>query len=381
MIRKILALLLIIVGNYCFADEIYGDTKNNVIIRVGIKSLTSNIIYMKSNGGSTFFKYGENVDEIKENQVIKMECKGSQITYMGQKVDEILTARGSVASIGAISKDGKNFRTYRGDFKFIAKDDKILPINNVYLEEYLCGVIPGEIGITFPSEAIKAQILAARTYAFTEVQNKLKEKYDVADTTDSQMYLGFGAENRRINELVLETEGEVIVYNGKTITAYYYSSSGGETANIEDVWKSNPVPYLKSVNDSNYIEVSSKKEWNYKITVENLKTIMGENIEDIYIAEKKGERVYKLLFITENGNIILLEGNDIRKKIGYNKLLSTIFEITKDENSFLFKGKGSGHGVGMSQSGAAVMAKKGKKYDEILKFYYTGVNIINLEKM
>ena len=63
MIRKILALLLIIVGNYCFADEIYGDTKNNVIIRVGIKSLTSNIIYMKSNGGSTFFKYGENCNK------------------------------------------------------------------------------------------------------------------------------------------------------------------------------------------------------------------------------------------------------------------------------------------------------------------------------
>jgi stage II sporulation protein D len=381
MIKKLIFIFLFIIGIQLFSNEISNGIKNKTVIRVGVKTLAKPSLYLKAIGGSIFFKYGENVEEIKEREFIKIECKNNRIFYLGKIVEEILTARGKAESITAISGDGKNYRKYRGDFKFIAKDGLVFPINNIYIEDYICGVIPGEIGINFPDEAIKAQILAARTYAFTAVKNKGRDIYDVVDTTDSQVYLGYEVENKKINEFIYETEGEVITYRGNTINAYYHSTSGGETANIEDVWKSNPVPYLKSVDDSKYEISSPRAEWTYRVSAETLSKIVGINVEEITVVEKKNARVSKLSFIGEKDEIVFLEGNDIRKRIGYNKVFSTIFEVRKDGKEFLFKGKGSGHGVGMSQWGAAGFAKKGKKYIDILKFYYTDVEIINLEKM
>lgn len=382
MVKKYIILFILLYSTISFSDELYTtDNMESIIVRAGIKSLSRDCMYLKAIAGPVFFKYGETIEEIKENEFIKLESKNGKISYKGKTSDEILTAKGGINSIAAISADGKNYRSYRGDFRFVIKENKLFAINNVYIEEYLYGVIPGEIGTEFPTEAIKAQIVAARTYVYSEVRNKIKENYDVTDTTDSQMYLGYGVENKKINELVSATAGEVIVYNGKTINAYYHSTSGGETANIEDVWKCNPVPYLKSIDDSKYSSMSSREEWSCRITEKDISKIMGADIEDISIAEKRKARVYKLSFLTAAGDIIFCEGNDIRKKLGYNKIFSTIFEVIKDGDEFLFKGRGSGHGVGMSQWGAAGMAKKGKGYIDILKFYYTGVDIINLEKM
>ena len=192
------------------------------------------------------------------------------------------------------------------------------------------------------------------------------------------MYLGYQRENSKINKFVNDTAGEVACFDNVPITAYYHSTSGGKTANIEDVWGGNPIPYLKSIDDTGNGDESPRASWTYRISKSELSKIFGFKVLDIQIDEIKDERVKMISVLGKNS--IQITSNELRKRIGYNKIFSTKFELFKDGNDFIFKGSGSGHGVGLSQWGANGLALKGKNYKEILSFYYTGITIINLEK-
>lgn len=199
------------------------------------------------------------------------------------------------------------------------------------------------------------------------------------DDTSSQMYLGYDKEVSDINRLVNDTEGEVITYNDDYINALYHSSSGGMTANNEDVWPGNPIPYLRAIDDKDNWKKSPRSYWKYKISKSAMSKIMGHKVSGIKIIKTKNKRVLKLKVTGSKTSYV--DGNNLRKLLGYTNIFSTVLTVKDTGSYFIFEGKGSGHGVGMSQWGAYGLSEKGYDYKEILKYYYSGIEIKNIEKL
>lgn len=350
----------------------------NKKVNIGLKSMARQTLYFKAFNGGIYINFGNDGKIVAADEIIVVSIKGGKIFCNGNYVEKIESLKKDITAMAGISSDGKNFRTYRGEMSFIVETGLIVPINTLFLEEYLYSVVPSEIGEFFPDEAIKAQILAARSYTYSKINENLGKQYQLVDGTDSQMYLGYQRENPKINRLVNETQGEVICYDSKPIIAYYHSTSGGFTANIEEVWNGNPVPYLKMVDDTGNGDESPRSVWSFSIKKSEFSKKVGFNVNGIIIEEMKNGRVTLVKIFGDKS--MTISGNELRKIIGYNKIFSTIFDVFDFENELIFAGRGSGHGVGMAQWGACGLAKKGKNYKEIVKFYYTGVEIINLEK-
>ncbi|HHX93762.1 MAG TPA: stage II sporulation protein D [Tenericutes bacterium] len=254
-------------------------------------------------------------------------------------------------------------------------------IEVIPLEEYVVGVLAGEMPISFHVEALKAQAIAARTYALKRIEYNKKNTYDVVDTVDHQVYLDLDylkvawkdkyIENiNKLRKAVFETKDEVLVYNGKIIDALYFSTSNGYTENSENVF-SFEVPYLRSV-ESNWDRTTSPAFNSTKqITLDEFYNKLGlpysENFDFKVLSRAETNRI---LTLSVNGKVF--NARELYVKLG---LRSTDFEIEKKGNILTFFTKGYGHGVGMSQYGANGMAKEGYNYKEILLHYYYGVEI------
>lgn len=135
---------------------------------------------------------------------------------------------------------------YRGQFKIINDDGKLTIMNDISLEEYIRGVVPSEMPPSWEHEAHKAQAIAARSYAVANMGKRSKHGYDLKDTPEDQAYGGASAETPQTNDAVKETEGIVLVCQGKIVPAYYSASAGGKTKTGSQVWTSD-LPFLKSV--------------------------------------------------------------------------------------------------------------------------------------
>jgi len=251
-------------------------------------------------------------------------------------------------------------------------------IEEINLEEYVIGVVAGEMPCSFELEALKAQAVASRTYALKRI--KKNSEYDVVDTTANQVYLDddrlksswgnkYDKNIEKIKKAVNNTEGQYLSYNNQYVEALFFSTSNGYTENSENVFKIS-YPYLKSVNSKwdeaspvfNDEEVFERNEFCKKLEISNCESINITNIEK-----------------NESGRIDSITVNDktytgvkIRNLLG---LRSSDFSISVTDTTVTVDTQGYGHGVGMSQYGANGMAKEGYKYDEILEYYYTGVKI------
>ncbi|HEU5318317.1 MAG TPA: SpoIID/LytB domain-containing protein, partial [Chloroflexota bacterium] len=140
--------------------------------------------------------------------------------------------------------------TYRGEIVVAPRSDGIETVNRLSLDDYLRGVVPAEMPVSWPSEALKAQTLAARSYAVFQAQTRSSERYDVDDTTAFQVYRGANAEHPAVNQVIDATAGQVIAYSGQIVQAYFFSTCSGWTENNESVWQSGkPVPYLRGIRD------------------------------------------------------------------------------------------------------------------------------------
>ena len=262
-------------------------------------------------------------------------------------------------------------RVYREDTK---------EIDNVPIEEYIVGVLAGEMPVSFELEALKAQAVASRSYVMKQIEKNINNEYDVVDTVMNQVYLdkdylmavwntSYTENINKIKMAVLQTKGEYASYNDKVAETLFFSTSPGITENSEDVF-SNKVAYLRSV-ESTWDEISPVYTTNRTYTLEEFYKLL--NIS--YSEELKVEIISK----TSTGRIKKIKINDkeltgsyVCSKLG---LRSTFFEIIKEDNKIIIKNKGYGHGVGMSQYGAQGMAKAGYNYQDILKHYYTGIEI------
>jgi len=278
-----------------------------------------------------------------------------------------------------------NSKRYPGKINIVFRNNKILVINVLGVEKYLNSVVGSEMPHKWHIEALKAQAIASRTYALKKTNNGL---YDIDSTQTNQVYNGLESSTFKTRRAVRETRSLVITYKNKLINALFHSSSGGMTENSEAVW-SDPYPYLVTVKD--FDQKNPKIRWNKEVSKSELKEIFPiiggiQQIEVLNITETG--RIKNLKIAGTFGEKIIT-GKEFRSKLG---LKSTLFRPTISEDFYNKKdlnnqsnnqfhpyltisGMGAGHGVGMSQWGAKYMADKGYKANQILRYFYKGVNI------
>lgn len=254
-------------------------------------------------------------------------------------------------------------------------------IDSIGLEEYIVGVLAGEMPIYFELEALKAQAVAARSYALKRMEYNKNNEYDVVDSIMNQVYLdrdylkeAWGSSyTSNINKLIRavnETNGEYLDYDGGIADALFFSTSNGYTEN-SDVVFSFDVPYLKSV-DSKWDEsVSSVFHSSITISVSDfLQKMKISNSDKVVFSDIVKSDTGRVISINING--VDFKGMDVYNNLG---LKSLDFSLEQVGSNVVINTSGYGHGVGMSQYGALGMAKNGYNYRDILFHYYTGVTI------
>lgn len=253
-------------------------------------------------------------------------------------------------------------------------------IVTVPLEDYVVGVLAGEMPIEFEMEALKAQAVAARSYVLKKMSYNKEKEYDVVDTIMNQVYLDndylkktWGKDYvKKINKLktaVIETNYQYVDYNGNIADTMFFSTSVGETENSEEVF-SNKVPYLKSVS-STWDEISPVYKLNYQFKLNeflNKLDLPYSNFVKLEVIDSTSTGRVKKIKINEK----TFDGSVVVTKL---KLKSNHFTIKQDGDTINITTKGYGHGVGMSQYGAQGMALNGYSYEEILMHYYQGTSI------
>ncbi len=287
-------------------------------------------------------------------------------------------------------------KTYRGNWTVLSTDSGLTIINTLSIEDYLKGVVPHEIGHLKLDEveALKAQAVAARTYAYHHLNSRKSQGFDIYADTRDQVYNGRDGEDSLANEAILATTGLVIKYNGNLIEAYYHSTCGGKTESSE-VWGQESKPYLIAVSDSAggraFCELSKYMKWEEKFGKEELVSLLQKNamdaradktfafskIEQILITEKFSSGRAKRLVVFTDKDSFEVFGDRIRRLFAREgKLLPSIpLGISQDKDIFVVTGSGYGHGIGMCQMGAIARAKEGQTFEDILKAYYTGISI------
>lgn len=276
---------------------------------------------------------------------------------------------------GLISYAGKN---YRGSILIKPRSSDppaFHVINTLDLEEYLFSVVPSEMPSSWNLEALKAQTIAARSYALANMGKHQSEAYDLKASTEDQVYLGVQTEADSANRAVAETNGIVLKHNGKVVSAFFHSASGGSTEQAEHVWGSK-LPYLKSVPD--FDDQSPHFNWNRVVPVsvieENLKK-QGKDIGGllgIFPLERSPSQRVTFAMLAGTLQTLMISGEELRKILG---LPSTVFNLGIGPDSYLVAGRGFGHGLGMSQWGAKFLSEQGYNASQILSYYYKDVSV------
>ena len=369
---------------------------------------------------------------------VKKDSKGVTITYgdiaqtavAGFKLEELAGKNISLVKVN-------NGISYRGSFDLRLIGDKIVLVNYLDIEDYLKGVVPNEMPASWSKEALKAQAIAARSYAAHSLL--------LSTSVTSQVYKGFSSEDSRTNVAVDETAGVYVKYKGKPIQTFFFSTSGGKTANVGDVWNSNQsnFPYLVSVEDP--YETSKYSNWSFTFTPQQLLRSFGvtepATIQNMILAKTGANGEVRGVTLQTSAGEIVKTGNEseIRALFPlsdtnvYNKLYSNWFDIELERansekmlvqttdgqvsldslkgqavqtadgqvsfnedsasiqtadgivssgkignghvTSIKVTGKGWGHRIGMSQYGAKGYAEQGWTAEEILTHYFQGTTV------
>jgi stage II sporulation protein D len=270
-------------------------------------------------------------------------------------------------------------RWYRGVLELKPTDQGVTVINQLAMDHYLYGVVPSEMSASWPMESLKAQAIAARSYAAANMGKHRSRGYDVCDTDECQVYAGAASEAARSNQAVDGTSGQVLVYGKKIIPAYFHSSSGGYTENSEDVWLQK-LPYIRAVQD--FDQKSPHFSWFKNVSAQTIAAGLarqGVDVGDIVnvnpVSRSYSGRVKEVQVVGTAGSRTV-RGETFRIAAG---LASTLFNVAPvgegQPSEFTFAGRGWGHGLGLSQWGARGLAEAGYGYMQILGHYYPGAQL------
>lgn len=266
---------------------------------------------------------------------------------------------------------------YLGNIDVLRGKNSLYLINELSLEEYIKNVVSAEVGTNWDMEALKVQAVISRTYAmYQKNQNSKNMNYDITSSVLNQVYKGSSFDTR-ISYAVMDTEGEVLTYNGNLIEAFYHSTSGGKTEDPAEVFGKS-YPYLKPV-ESN-CELSPYWIWERRIPVEEIeKALSIKGISNIQIKSYTSTQRVKTVDVFNSEGILNVASKDLRKMLGWSRLPSTNFTISRDNENYVFDGKGYGHGVGLCQWSALEMSREGMTYKQILDYFYPGTKLEKYE--
>jgi len=333
---------------------------------------------------------------VKNGKIFIKDAKGADLSGDLDEVNFLPRGKGSFLKMGP--------HKYRGLIKVIPSGKNAEVVNVVYMEDYLRGVVPPEIGerTSDEVEAVKAQAVAARTYAMAHLGQYENEQYDIKSSISDQLYEGYDTEQNLVNLAIDDTKGKVLFYHDDFVNAYYHSTCGGMTDDIDNVWDRKEVPYLKAVSDSGACSWSKYYIWKEFFTESQLRGRIEQflssdrgrdfkinRIKDIVVTDRTpGGRVAELLVKTDK-DVFSFKKDRIRWVIGRTSNPDLILpsdrfnmDIDRDGTGYVsgvtFVGKGYGHGVGMCQCGAIGLARIGWTYDSILGHYYTNIELKDL---
>jgi stage II sporulation protein D len=337
-------------------------------IRVLIKK-TSDFVSVSSSGRIK-------ISKIKNHKII-YNAKGKTLKFFPDHIKEplLVEAWGSLLKV--------NGRHYRGMLELHNIVGKLQVINVVQFEDYLASVVPSEIIASWPYESLKAQAVAARTYAYYHLQKKSTTVYDLDATTNFQVYKGRDVEHEATTKAVKATAGEIMIYNNKPILAFFHSTCGGRIIDNKYVWNGEDLPYLVD-KKCPYCKDSPYYSWKERISLYTLKVHLKKKyhtvgkIRGIALHKHQG-RVMEVIIRHSQGRL-KLTGNEFRLLFPAKKIKSLFFRAIKTKNGLFLYGHGWGHGVGMCQFGAKGMARAGASYKEILHYYYKDVKLLKLRK-
>lgn len=280
---------------------------------------------------------------------------------------------------------GLEDKRFRGQIQVLATAAGLMAVNALSVEDYLYGVVPREMSWLWAPEALMAQSIASRTYALyiRDRQRLAASDYDLEATTSSQVYGGFDSEKDQTRQAVDRTRGRVLTFQGKLIIAYFHANSGGRTESALNVWGVD-IPYLRGVADA-FSTILPDTVWEHRVTLKEVTALFRPitpglgPIRGIEAgATSPSGRILSFKLVSATGHKTL-PGNLFRMTLGPTKLKSTRLDIRPQKDTIIFRGSGYGHGVGMSQWGAHRMAQAGYSVEAILKHYYTGVSIMQVD--
>lgn len=300
-------------------------------------------------------------------KVLILDDQHTTIPDMSEKLTSLGYLKGTLYANGA---------HYSGNLEVWKGDKGLYTINEIPIEEYIENVVAAEIGTSWEIEAVKAQAVISRTYAVYKIMQSENSRFNITSSVLHQAYKGNNTQVQ-ISYAVRETKGEILTYNGKPIEAFYHSTCGGKTEDPAEVF-GRSYPYLKPVESA--CPLSPYWSWERKIPVAEIeKAVNIKGLKKITINSLTStNRVRDIHIESETGKTII-KATELRKLLGWNRLPSTNFHMSKTGASMIFEGKGYGHGVGLCQWSALQMAKEGKKYREILSFFYPGTKIKTYE--
>ncbi|MCA9473084.1 MAG: SpoIID/LytB domain-containing protein [Nitrospirales bacterium] len=262
---------------------------------------------------------------------------------------------------------------------------RLLVVNHVDVEDYVAGVVTGEINTSWHPEALKAQAVAARTYVLYKKMMNQEQPYDVVSSVQDQVYEGQAQVDEKVQSAIRQTKGKVITYQQRPILAAYSSTAAGPTEDASYVWDVN-VPYLKGV-ECPFDDQSPRYRWQAAISLETLERKfrkldyeVGSIATITPFTQTPSGRIDRIRILHSRGQLIVT-GQDFRRIAGYSTILSTQFQIESLGRELVVKGKGAGHGVGLCQWGMKEMADLGYGYEAIVRYYYPETDVLPLSQV
>lgn len=373
---------IILLSTYCKAQELVNIGILNSLKLTSIKIFSQNDYSLQYESNDELLKLSKNnfyrIEVINDSMLLLDNISGKKIIAKSLRFysPDVHSTQFSI-----ISENIRKDRLYKGNLKVWVQEGYLKMVNTLELDDYVCGVIDAEVGKGRHPEFYKAQALLVRTYALSHLYKHLNEGFNLCDNVHCQVYHGVCTASN-ILKAVEETHNQVITDKDlNLIVAAFHSNSGGETVNSEDIWGAKKE-YLRSVKDSFSIGMPGYY-WQKKMPlVEWIKYLNKYRypIHDsnaLRTALNFQQHSRKVYLQYENVKIPL---KNIRDDL---KLMSTFFSISlnSSKDTVVFKGRGFGHGVGLSQEGAMKMAAMGWNYQQIINFYFKNILIIDLKKL
>ena len=404
-------ILVIILLSGCTSSKRYGEEeKKDIIVKTAeteetSKSSSNSIrILLDEMESASFLTIQNTVNVYDEKNKIAVVNPGNTLEFYDSENQLLLKVRdqsfsGNLFKVQSDNSDyiTYNGKNYKGMLSIHPSENSIEIVNNLDIEEYLKGVISREMPLgkgTENLEALKALAICARTYSMIRIKES-KTLYDLYPDTRDQVYGGIDAEYPLSNQAVDDTKDMILTYNDSLAQLFYHSTCGGFTEDAINVFTDTKLEYLKGIQDGDppYCSISPRFEWTEIFTedliIDRLKSAAlishtNYSLEDLVILSRfDSGRVNELQVVLNddynNETSISIFGNDIRQVLknadGKLILWSSVFDISRDDQSIILNGKGFGHGVGMCQWGAISLSKRGWNFEDILQHYYPGTQL------